>query len=202
MIHLSASKLLGSGSERDCYLHPKNPNLCIKVHARDGHGWQHARQQIRDAFYYQFLSATRKPWRFIAEYHGSVNTNLGTGLVFTVPRDTDGKVSKDLSFYLQHQLIDKKDLKHMLKEFKEYLKKHGVLAYDIDTDNVLVVRKASGNKKLVLVDGLGKRNFLRLCAPFKFYARKHLKKSWRKFIHHINNDLRAHGVDQNFPLRQ
>lgn len=177
-LDLTNAVLLGRGSERDCYLHPYKKGLCVKVHARDGQG-RHKPQQLRDRFYYSFLLKNKEPWDFVARYFGTIKTNKGKGLVFEVPRDSDGSLSKSLAYYVRAQSLSRGYVEELLNQLYRQIYDEAIFVYDLSPSNLFLKRDVDG-ETLVIVDGLGKRQLLRLLARSKFFARLQLRKSWRR----------------------
>ena len=99
MIHLSAQTPLGTGRHRKCYAHPADTQRCIKIvyHRGDG-GDKEIRRELK---YYAHLSRRLKDWSGLPRYHGTVETDCGTGYVYDVITDFDGKPSITLSDFAE-----------------------------------------------------------------------------------------------------
>ena len=89
MIRLSEQSPLGTGRHRKCYAHPEDAQRCIKIvyHRGDG-GDKEIRRELK---YYAHLGRRLKDWSGIPRYHGTVETDCGTGYVYDVIADFDGK---------------------------------------------------------------------------------------------------------------
>ena len=95
MIRLSAETPLGTGRHRKCYAHPDDAQRCIKIVYNSGHGGDKETQ--RELKYYAHLSRYLKDWSGIPRYYGTVETDCGTGYVYDVITDYDGKPSITLT---------------------------------------------------------------------------------------------------------
>ncbi|WP_321416500.1 YrbL family protein [uncultured Desulfobacter sp.] len=94
MINIQPADLIGTGVHRKCYIHPENADQCIKIVYRGGQA-----ETIREQKYYRYLSQKGISWEMLAQFHGNIETNFGTGAVFDLVRDYDGSISKTLDTY-------------------------------------------------------------------------------------------------------
>lgn len=99
MIRLSEQSPLGTGRHRKCYAHPEDAQRCIKIvyHRGDG-GDKEIRRELK---YYAHLGRRLKDWSGIPRYHGTVETDCGTGYVYDVIADFDGKPSITLTEFAE-----------------------------------------------------------------------------------------------------
>ncbi|MDI0585375.1 YrbL family protein, partial [Escherichia coli] len=99
MIRLSEQNPLGTGRHRKCYAHPEDAQRCIKIvyHRGDG-GDKEIRRELK---YYAHLGRRLKDWSGIPRYHGTVETDCGTGYVYDVIADFDGKPSITLTEFAE-----------------------------------------------------------------------------------------------------
>lgn len=183
MINLSEDLLIGSGQERDCYLHPSNLSRCIKISVRPPKKIRRA-QQPRDKYYYQYLLKRDISWLHLAKFYGSIETNLGEGLVFEVPRDSNGSISNSLQHYIEKSLISQEELELHLTKLREYIYKEAILVCDLAPENILLNIKEE--KKLIIIDGIGRRNFLKTSAHIKTLARTRLDNHWKRLLFRIS----------------
>lgn len=86
------TELIGRGNDRDCWRHPRDGSLCIKI-ARPGH--QRPQNEI-DYHYSRFLEKQRIRSRHLPRVYGWVRTNRGRGLVCDLIHEPDGKPSPEL----------------------------------------------------------------------------------------------------------
>uniref|UniRef100_UPI003F6951ED YrbL family protein n=1 Tax=Methylophaga sp. TaxID=2024840 RepID=UPI003F6951ED len=96
MLQLTKEQLIGKGWHRECYQHPEDRHLCIKV-VVNGDDTETKREQA----YYRHLGRHLTNWEAIPRFYENVSTNLGQGAVFDLIHDNDGSVSKTLGYYLE-----------------------------------------------------------------------------------------------------
>lgn len=185
MLQLNDSLIIGKGSERWCYQHPKNPNLCIKVAVHLPKPGRKP-QSEREASYFGLLKRRSIPFTHLPDYLGTEETSLGLGYVFELIRSEDGSVAARLED-LFHEL-PATTLREMMLELQTYMLRYGVVPCDMSVRNMLV-QTHQGQTRLMLVDGVGNRDFIPLasyCLPF---ARLKIARIWRKFSTKLNLDL-------------
>ncbi len=121
MIRLSEQSPLGTGRHRKCYAHPEDAQRCIKIvyHRGDG-GDKEIRRELK---YYAHLGRRLKDWSGIPRYHGTVETDCGTGYVYDVIADFDGKPSITLTEFAEQCRYEEDiaQLRQLLKQLKRYL---------------------------------------------------------------------------------
>ena len=118
MIRLSEQSPLGTGRHRKCYAHPEDAQRCIKIvyHRGDG-GDKEIRRELK---YYAHLGRRLKDWSGIPRYHGTVETDCGTGYVYDVIADFDGKPSITLTEFAEQCRYEEDiaQLRQLLKQLK------------------------------------------------------------------------------------
>ena len=119
MIRLSEQSPLGTGRHRKCYAHPEDAQRCIKIvyHRGDG-GDKEIRRELK---YYAHLGRRLKDWSGIPRYHGTVETDCGTGYVYDVIADFDGKPSITLTEFAEQCRYEEDiaQLRQILKQLKQ-----------------------------------------------------------------------------------
>lgn len=95
MLQIKPSLYIGRGKHRDCFVHPENPNLCIKIAIKQNHA-----EIGRELSYYQFLEQRNISWDMISRFRGVIEMDRGDGAIFDLIRDYDGNISKTLDNYL------------------------------------------------------------------------------------------------------
>jgi hypothetical protein len=185
MIKLDDSKLIGKGSERWCYQHPQDPSLCIKVSVHPPKPGRKP-QSEREAAYFRQLRKRNVPFTHIPEYHGTVMTNLNTGYLFDRVADADGRFSDRLEDV--HSQLPKQLLQNLLIELRGHMLHYGIIPCDLSFKNILL-QKGQESTRLVLVDGIGNRDFIPLASYYLPFARIKIARIWRKFLKKIQLDL-------------
>lgn len=140
MIRLSEQTPLGTGRHRKCYAHPEDAQRCIKIvyHRGDG-GDKEIRRELK---YYAHLGRRLKDWSGIPRYHGTVETDCGTGYVYDVIADFDGKPSITLTEFAEQCRYEEDiaQLRQLLKQLKRYLQDNRIVTMSLKPQNILCHR--------------------------------------------------------------
>ena len=141
------------GRRRHCYVHPDDPDLCVKV-AADAGDERCLREQGRDLRSYRWLRSLGSDSVFdrIPAVEGTVDTDLGEGIVMRLYRDHDGRISRNLA-----QVIVERGLTPCLAReidaLKRWLRKERLLTRDTAPYNVVAVRSEDGRWQLMIIEG-------------------------------------------------
>lgn len=173
LIELDDSLIIGKGSERVCYQHPNDSNLCIKIRYRI----KRSRDESEREFEYaqRFVKQGLKvPLALPVEW---VETNLGRGLVFPLIRDDNGEISSALD-----RVEDKQLLEQVFTEFAQILLTNTISVTDLRIQNLVLQRTKTG-PRVVMVDGYGYTNdFLKnLYRITKFVTFQQTKRRLERF---------------------
>jgi hypothetical protein len=172
MIQLTEDLFLGKGRTRECYRHPHDTSLCVKVDYLD----KGCRQTSKEAKYYQKLRRLKPAleYDFIPRFHGMIETNRGIGGVFDLVRDDDGQVSRTLGECLRDGTVarERPVWEKSLDQFLGRLMETGVILRDLNPGNLSARRLADGSIRLVAIDGIGHRDFIPFCDHCLWIARR------------------------------
>ncbi|MGV7090978.1 PhoP regulatory network protein YrbL [Siccibacter turicensis] len=184
MIHLSELTPLGTGRHRKCYPHPDDAQRCIKIVYNSGHGGD--KETRRELKYYAQLSRRLKDWSGIPRYYGTVETDCGTGYVYDVITDFDGKPSVTLTEFVEQCRYpeDAKVLRHMLKVLKRYLHNNRIVTMTLKPQNILCRRISESEVVPVVCDNIGEGTLIPLATWSGWFCRRKLARSWERFIAH------------------
>ncbi len=175
-LKLDRNRVIGRGSSRSCFQHPFEKYRCIKVEKRD-----HLKVTREEIKYYRRFQRRGISWDMLARFHGTVETDLGEGAVFDMPRDYDGEISKTLDDYLHAQSLPVEEFCRVLKDFRDYMKRERIVVRELKADNLVYQRNDGLSGKIVLIDGLGNNEFLPFANYSRLFAKRMLHKKWRKF---------------------
>lgn len=141
--------------------------------------------QLREIEVYEYLRRNPTPhlWTHVPEYFGSVETDLGIGIVTKLFRNHDGSYPTNLEQHIPHGVDDQ--LETALTEFKNWLREELFLTRDLLPHNIIVVRTTAQTCKLVIVDGLGNSEFIPISSWIRAAARKKIQRKIDKFEHRI-----------------
>jgi hypothetical protein len=188
MICLEQEQPFALGGRRACYFHPEDGSLCIKVARADklphmlrsvDPWWK----RIRPASYYDEnkldMNIGHKLRARLGDaatdhfpsIHGTVETDLGIGLVCELIRDPDERISLSGKEYTLANGL-RVEATDAIKELRSFLKKHLILFRDPFPHNIAIQEQTDGSVRAVIIDGLGRGAFL---SPlFKDSARKRI----------------------------
>lgn len=185
MIILNETLLIGKGSERWCYQHPQMPELCIKIAVNPPKPGRKPQSQ-REAQYLQLLVKRQIPFTHISAYFGMVNTNLGVGYLFRAVLDGDGRLSQRLEE--AQTALTQTEIARLMLTLRSYMLQYAVVPCDMSVKNILL-QKGQQDTRLVLVDGIGNKDFIPLASYCLPYARLKIDRIWRKFLKRLNLEL-------------
>ena len=153
---LYLTEYIGGSAVRECYVHPLDRNLCVKVvkHKTD------LPELTREISVAKLLAPYLKD--YIVRYDdGLVETDKGLGLVCELVRnEDDGELALSLAQYQERFGAD--DVEPELRKVLESLIRDNLFFYDFDRSNFVVKRMASGGKKVVFIDlkGFHKNHYM------------------------------------------
>ena len=179
-VSLTPQDFVAEGTDRKCFRHPQQADLCIKVlhpERRPGRFWREIR-------YFASLRRRQVDFHHVAAYHGLVETNFGPGAVFELVLDDDGRVSQSLASYLGAG--DAKFNAWFINEMevlKQDLFDQWIVFHDLNPTNILVKRVSYDQYRLVVIDGIGHNHFLPLASYSRRFARKKLTRVWNRRYH-------------------
>ena len=178
--------LIGSGKERNCFVHPEKPNKAIKI--TSGPVTKQTDRELK--FYRGLRKRPQVSFKHIPCYYGEINTNLGPGQMFDLIRDYDGQVSKSLLWYLQ-QGYSLKFFKKKLKKLYKYLVANELIFnHDMYSGNILYMRKSAGKGRLVIIDGLGDTVYLTWLNAFPNHRKGKIRRRWGLFYNRLKDRAR------------
>ena len=169
------------GGKRHCYVHPDDPDLCVKVVARADDARCHTEQR-RDLEDHAALKKRGSDAVFdrIPPIEGVVQTDLGAGLVMRLYRDADGRISRTLA-----ELIEERGLKASLigaiDELKRWQRRERLLTRDTGPHNVLAVHRGGDEWKLVIIEDWLNRRHRWLARLHRVLADRLIERELRKF---------------------
>nr|WP_321237399.1 YrbL family protein [uncultured Psychroserpens sp.] len=187
MVNIQKEHYISEGLARQVYFHPENNDLCIKIGKPDIEV-NHLYKEIK---YYQKIKSKNTSafeYPFYAKYHGEVSTNLGTGFVYDLIKD---EVSQEISLTLRHYLemedspiLDAVFLTE-LGRLKQQMIAHKVFAADLRARNICCQRFKDGSVRLIIIDGIGHRDFFPLADYFNHFAKQKVER--RFATAHLNS---------------
>ena len=182
MIYLEKNHFIGEGEIRFCYEHPLNDQFCVKI-PRVETTRDYTEKELK---YFKKLSKRSKvnfQFPFYADFRQEIDTNLGLGQVFDLVRDeTTNEISKTLEYYLtKDNSIDDNKFEDALKILKKQMIKHKVFTRDLRARNICCRIKNDGTVELVIVDGIGHRDFFPFADWFYYFSKKKVNRTFKKW---------------------
>ncbi|MDL2321713.1 hypothetical protein LJC47_05150 [Desulfosarcina sp. OttesenSCG-928-B08] len=184
MYILDPSLFIGRGVNRECYRHPENSDLCIKVVV--GHGGKRENRVEQSA--YRRLEKRGISWEMLSRFYGTVNTNKGPGAVFELIRDKDGAISKPLRDYIgtpDVTALHRDGLSRAFFALKTYLIREEILTTALKAQNMVYQRTPETDGKLVIIDDIGNTDFIPICTYLGWAARRKINRKWAQFEHRL-----------------
>jgi hypothetical protein len=195
MIELKHSRPLFVGGTRYCFQHPGNRDRCIKVLRPDRTGA--ARKLLRQDFKRwlppRFLDDQRKEikayaelqaqaserlWRHVPRYHGTVDTDMGIGIVTQLMRNADGSWPSNLRTLLPSGMDA--ELAAGIEEFLTAVAELRILTRNLLAHNMIAVREAAGYRVMV-VDGIGNSELIPVSSWLDGFARRKTARKIARF---------------------
>ena len=176
MIHLDEKYLIGKGEKRSCYQLPSKESFCIKVAHKEG---KRVHKNIeREINYLQkYSSKIRLP-----KYFGQAETNLGKGYIFERIRDWDGKTSVTLTEYSNNN-ENAQCIQTLLTKMYHSFLFNRIIVSDFHSGNLLINKETPEDKpKLILIDGIGNTDYIKICDYSKFFLKKKLIRKFKRLL--------------------
>ena len=188
MLQLRPPAKIAGGKLRDCYMHPQDDNLVVKVACRDDAA--HHRANLHEWRHYQYLSKRHGPLNFIPRYFGLVPTSLGQGLVVECIRNADGVIAPTLHALLTSgQPIDFNAVIDVLNGFCSELVTRNIQLFDLNLKNI-AMRIAQGDRyQPVAIDLKGRYNnyeFIPVSSFIPFFSKRKLIRRSRQLLSRVH----------------
>lgn len=180
-INLTKEDILGKGFHKTTYVHPKKKHLCIKiVHSTPDTDLD------REMAYRSALKFCKKEKSSLTAYHGTVETNLGTGYIFDRVINFDGTACIDFKYLLEYpqEAEDKLGTKlfDIFAAFRDLMLKEYVVVSDTDPVNFMIQRTSPSTYIFKIVDNIGTPALIPLVYYLDFLAIKRSRKYWQRFV--------------------
>jgi len=193
MIEIKDEHYIAEGLARKCYYHPDDTNLCIKV-GKPEIEVKHLYKEIHYFDKIKHKDITKYAYPFYANYLGEVTTNLGVGFVYDLIKD---ETTKNISLTLRHylEMPDAPFSDGMFVKGLDLLKQqmitHKVFVGDLRARNICVKILKDNTFQLIIIDGIGHRDFFPLADWFHYFAKKKVERRFLKANLHSLTAQRA-----------
>jgi|GEM_PF-3037769 len=117
-------------------------------------------------------------------YLGNVITNLGSGDLFHLIRNSDGSISKPLSELEKLEGIEE-------KIYDLYLEcmKHRVVISDLNEGNIVAQMFGDSAYKLWIIDGVGNSDYIKVCDFSKYLLCKKMNRKFSRLARSLGFQL-------------
>lgn len=179
-----------TGVHRLCFVHPDDPDLCVKVLARadDPRSRREQRRDVEDSV---ALRKRRVPLRHMSLVEDRVMTDLGVGLVSPLCRDANGQISRNVADIIREQGCTP-GMSAALAELKRWLRDQRIPTRGLIPANLVAVRARAGGYRLVMIESLLDRRFDWLARRHRGFSNYAVDRRLRKL------DLRIAALAEEF----
>ena len=203
MINLDDITPFAEGGNRMCFVHPNNPNRCLKVihpglleKIKNSKSWYKRFRSIESfddnlreqKAYDQKALKKDDPylWLHLARWYGMTETSIGIASETELIRNGD-TIAETLETYLFREGITE-EIKASIEDFEQWLKDHLVLTKNLIPHNLVLDYQ---NDKIVIkiIDGLGSQAFIPLPNYSDFFAKRYINRRIELMWSRIHWDL-------------
>jgi len=211
MLNLNGLTPFAQGSNRFCFIHPTDPDVCLKVIRPENIELRFNRQSAlkkclgknrlndnrqemaayRQSAITSLITAgeAHQAWRHLPELFSRVVTTMGPANASELIQCADGTIAPTLEDLL------KKDgytpmLEAAVERFILWLKTHGILTRNLLPHN-LVLSNRSGTAELFLVDGLGAPPLQNRMARMARWRHHYIRRKSERFKQRIEWEARG-----------
>ncbi len=181
MIILKDEHYIAEGLIRKCYYHPNDNNLCIKIGKKGVDNYV----LYKEIKYFQRIrnkDISKFDYPFYSKYFGEIETDKGVGFVYELIKDEKNqKISLTLGNYLEMASSPISDtiFTEALNRLKEQMIKHKIFVSDLRARNLCCKILDNNSIELIIIDGLGHRDFFPFADYFSYFAKKKVE---RRFV--------------------
>ena len=182
---IQLGQLIGKGSERQCFLHKKNPNRCYKVSHKSC-----SKQTKREIAYFRYLQKHHRSPSFMPKFYAAYES--GDYLIIEqelLMSNSDFCYLSLKEFILQACDSDICLLEKTLRNLKSEMLALNVITCDMRTTNIMVELKNNTLNKIYIFDGYGAPEMLHLPNYLPILGRWKIQRQWRKFQRYYQEDL-------------
>ncbi len=203
MINLDGMTPFAKGGNRLCFVHPNNPNRCLKVvhpglldEIKKNKSWYKRLRSIKSfddnlreqQAYNQKALRKDDPgiWSHLAKWYGMTETNIGMASE-TELITNGGEIAETLEAYLFREGTTE-EIKLSIEKFQSWLREHLILTKNLIPHNLVLGHE---NDKIVIkiIDGLGSQAFIPLPNYSDFFAKRYVERRIDLLWSRINWDL-------------
>lgn len=174
---------IGRGAEKIVYRHADDPNLCIKLCAKNN-----ARSIRREIKYFNFLEKKQIKASFVPKFYGAFQAENTIGFLQECFLDKSNGGEFDsvsqLYSYITSGSCDLDEVLEMLEALKKEMVQKNIIVCDLHSYNFLRVEK-NGHARLIIIDGYGSPEILPLPQYLSFFGKFKIERQWKKFYRRL-----------------
>ena len=177
--------VIGHGAERDCYVHPLNKNLCVKV---PKHNDKNNKKLLREIHIYERIKFLL-PEQVAKVFPNIIKTDKGDAIICRLIRNEneDENISERFTCYTDSPEKIKNSLDRLIKR----IIMRDIFFFDFNLGNFVVQTLKDGSKKVWIVDikslnRTGYEGFLHLERIFAPLARIIMFRRIRRMYKYMN----------------
>ncbi len=198
MIKLSDRLPFAEGSTRKCFVHPHDNGKVIKI-VKPGRCGEAKRRyapwykrflapeffddNAHDLQGHQYFASlnNERIWDHIPCGYGSVETDLGSGVVGELLRSYNGEIALNFADYIREKGELSQVDRDALLEFDKFMRKHAPVSISILPFNFVMRFLSPNSYRLYLVEGFGPREWIPLAKWSRFIARRKVARKMARF---------------------
>lgn len=191
IISLGACQLLARGAFRDCFAHPNDERLCVKV----AHGVRAGRRgyedpNTREMVEYERLKKLGAPvHRYGPEIYGVIATDLGPGLCVERLRGVGGGPVPNIRTACRNRIAEGHPIDDILagvRELAGFCVEFQVLAVCAGPENIGIVQR-HGTEQIVAFDFKGHRNkeFFPISSYIPYFRRRKVARRFERMTAYL-----------------
>lgn len=201
ILKLTDQQPFAIGGRRLCFVHPLEPDKCIKVLRQDDQRtvrlqskkksllFSFRREYDNNAHEKQILDQLARQIgvdmsKHLPRCYGYVQTDMGPGLVLDLVRDHDGPISRSLRELISIG-FELEQFRPAFKELEAFFVEHVILTRAVLDHNITAQHRADGSWRMVVIDGLGDPAWLPVArwvpAIGRSKIRRRFAEAWPKF---------------------
>jgi hypothetical protein len=142
----------------------------------------------REIRYLRFYEQRGRAMDHVSRYFDEVETSAGSGHVFELIRDREGEISPTLADRLATDGFTLADCRAALDELKNYLMREGIIVADLHAGNLAWQEVERARHRLVVIDGIGNTEFLKVNDYLLIAARRKVGRIWDRFLNHLGRE--------------
>ena len=186
MIELCPEGMIGKGLHRECYIHPDDPNKCIKVVVLRGE-----EETRREQAYYKLLQKKDISWDMLPKFYGVIPTSMGSGAVFDLIRDSNGEVGKTFEFYFESVELTAQNAEGLLNallNLNTYLVDQNIMTMSLKPKNIIYQRQDDQRGVAVIIDNIGNSDMIPISTHCRYFGLKKIQRKWDRFLSLLQRD--------------